>query len=270
MPARSTACAMSTVSAQFSFQASGTVVMVEPWLQLNAMTPSFMRLPPNNRPRAVMSDWDVAEAMRNYSKGELAAQGRRAQRCLVRQPEAVIEPGKALEGVGLAALAQHLPVDFTRNAVRMIDVPHVAGFDRHPRGAQRVRAFVAPEGCFVVAVRVSDAIREADSIFDRHAGALGQRLQGGMRGIAEQHDAPLMPMPDRVSVADRLAPAQIEHRQQRLHGGVCFAVDLFQLGAVGLGVTPLGAGRPAEHRHDVEQRAAAERIMDNVEAWASP
>jgi hypothetical protein len=34
----------------------GTVVMVEPWLQLNAMTPSFMRLPPNRRARAVYRD----------------------------------------------------------------------------------------------------------------------------------------------------------------------------------------------------------------------
>ena len=50
---RSTACAMSLVSGQLSFQASGTVVMVEPWLQLKAMTPSFMRLPPNSRARAV-------------------------------------------------------------------------------------------------------------------------------------------------------------------------------------------------------------------------
>ena len=53
MPERSTAWAISTVSAQSSRQASGTVVMVEPWLQLNAMTPSFMRLPPNRRVRAV-------------------------------------------------------------------------------------------------------------------------------------------------------------------------------------------------------------------------
>src|ERR1700683_2852459 len=174
MPARSTAWAISTVSAQFSFQASGTVVIVEPWLQLNAMTPSFMRLPPNNRPRAVMSEWDVAEAMRNYSKGELPAQGRRARSHLVRQPEAVVEPEEALEDVCLGVLAEHLPVDFTRNAVRMIDVPHVAGFDRHPRGAQRAGAFVAPEGCFVVAVRLRNAIREAASVFDRHACALRQ------------------------------------------------------------------------------------------------
>ena len=43
----------SLVSGQLSFQASGTVVMVEPWLQLKAMTPSFMRLQPNSRARAV-------------------------------------------------------------------------------------------------------------------------------------------------------------------------------------------------------------------------
>jgi len=44
---------MSLVSGQLSCHASGTVVMVEPWLQLKAMTPSFMRLPPNKRARAV-------------------------------------------------------------------------------------------------------------------------------------------------------------------------------------------------------------------------
>ena len=64
MPERSTIWAISTVSAQSSFQASGTVVMVEPRLQLNAMTPSFMRLPPNNRARAVWSSpGDVAAVM---------------------------------------------------------------------------------------------------------------------------------------------------------------------------------------------------------------
>jgi hypothetical protein len=55
MPERSTACAIALVSGQLSRQASGTVVIVEPWLQLNAITPSFMRLPPNNRARAVWS-----------------------------------------------------------------------------------------------------------------------------------------------------------------------------------------------------------------------
>jgi hypothetical protein len=43
-PDRSTACAIRTVSAQLSLQAFSTVVIVEPWLQLKAMTPSFMGL----------------------------------------------------------------------------------------------------------------------------------------------------------------------------------------------------------------------------------
>src|SRR6516162_4978873 len=58
MPDWPTACAISIVSGQLSLHASGTVVIVEPWLQLNAMTPSFMRLPPNSRARAVMSPSD--------------------------------------------------------------------------------------------------------------------------------------------------------------------------------------------------------------------
>jgi hypothetical protein len=41
---------------------------------------------------------------------------------LIRQPEAVIEPRETLERIGLAALAQHLPVNLTGNTIRMIDV----------------------------------------------------------------------------------------------------------------------------------------------------
>ena len=48
---------------------------------------------------------------------------------------------------------------------------------------------------------------EQSRVLDRHAGALRQRLQRRMRGVAEQHHAALVPMPDRIAVADRLAPA---------------------------------------------------------------
>src|SRR6516165_5809891 len=102
-----------------------------------------------------------------HLKGELTAQVRRARNGLVGQPEAVIEPRETLESIGLAALAQHLPVNLTGNTIRMIDVPYVAGFDRHPRGAQRASVFVTSKGCFViVALCVGDAIREAASVFD--------------------------------------------------------------------------------------------------------
>src|SRR5215831_10551016 len=49
-----------------------------------------------------------------------------------RERKSVIEPSQALEGIGLAAFAQHLPVDVSGDAVRVIDVPDVAGLERHP------------------------------------------------------------------------------------------------------------------------------------------
>src|SRR5262249_34947424 len=69
-----------------------------------------------------------------------------------RECKSVIEPGEALEGVRFASFAEHLPVHFASDAVRMVDVPHVAGFERDARGAQQAGAFVAPEGRFVVAI----------------------------------------------------------------------------------------------------------------------
>ena len=165
---------------------------------------------------------------RNYTEGDLSAQGRPDRTCLIRQPEAIIEPRKTLESIGLAALAEHLPVNLTGYPIRVIHFPDVPGFESNPRCAHNAGVFEASEGCFMVAVRFGNAVRETASVFDRHAGALGQRLQGRVRRVPQQNHPSFVPMPDRVAVADRLTPIQIEHRQKRLHGRMRIAIGVFK------------------------------------------
>src|SRR5262249_60930639 len=69
-----------------------------------------------------------------------------------RECKSVIEPGEALEGVRFASFAEHLPIHFASDAVRMVDVPHVAGFERDAPGAQQAGAFRAPECPLLVAL----------------------------------------------------------------------------------------------------------------------
>jgi hypothetical protein len=76
-------------------------------------------------------------------------------------------------------------------------------------------------------------------------------------------------MPDWVTVANRLAPAEIKHRQQCLHRGVRVAVGVLKLGPVGRDIATLRAGRSTEHRHEIEQGAVPQWVMHNVEAGAT-
>ena len=91
-----------------------------------------------------------------------------------------------------------------------------------------------------------------------------------MRGIAEENHAPPVPMPDRIAVAHRLPPAEVEHCQQRLHGRMRVAVGMLELGAVGGRIGTLGLRRPAEHRDDVEECAVTQRVVHDVKARSAP
>jgi hypothetical protein len=84
-----------------------------------------------------------------------------------------------------------------------------------------------------------NAITQAEPVLNRHAGALRQRLQRRMRGVPQQDDTLLVPMPDRIAVADGLAPAKVEHRQQRLHRRMRAAVGVLELGTVSRYIAPL-------------------------------
>src|SRR5262245_18632792 len=120
-----------------------------------------------------------------------------------RRGKSVIEPAETLDYVGFRTLAQHLMEDVPGNAVGVVDVPDVTGLERHARRAQVARGHEATERLLEIARRSIDELGETHAILDRHARALRQRLQRGMRGVAEQHRPALVPMPDRVAVADR-------------------------------------------------------------------
>ena len=69
-------------------------------------------------------------------------------------------------------------------------------------------------------------------------GALRQRLQRRMRGVAQEDYTSFVPMPDRIAVPDRLAAAKVEHRQQRLHRRMGVPVGVLELGAVSRHIPP--------------------------------
>ena len=77
-------------------------------------------------------------------------------------------------------------------------------------------------------------------------------------------------MPHRSAVADRAAPAQVHHADQRAHRRMRIAVGVLELGARGRGVQSLGMGRGAEHVDDVELAAVTQRIMHDMQARPAP
>ena len=117
----------------------------------------------------------------------------------------------------------------------MVEIPERPQLQLHPRRAQDARRLEAAEGCRKVAGG-GDQVAEAQPVLDRHAGALRQRLQRRMGGIADEDDAALRPVPHRVAVADLPAPAEVHHRQQLVHGGMGVAVGVLQLRAIGFDI----------------------------------
>ena len=184
--------------------------------------------------------------------------------------EPVIEPGEAAEHVFLVPGGYRLVAHVPRNAFGVIEVPERARLQLDPRRAQYPGSLEAAERARKVAAGRVDQLRQAEPVLDRHAGPLRQRLQRRMRGVAEQHDAPLRPVPHRIAVADLPAPAEIHHREQLAHRRMGVAVGVLQLRPVGLDVAPLAMGRGAEHGDDVEQRAVAQRVVHDVEARPAP
>jgi hypothetical protein len=128
--------------------------------------------------QAALDRADSERARLAYEFAKMKQQGERTRAAFVRQR------AKALERVGFGAFGEHLPIDFAVDTVRVIDIPDVTGFERDPRRAHHAGVFVAPKGRFVIAVGGGNAISQAESVFDRHASTLRQRLQRRMGGIA--------------------------------------------------------------------------------------
>jgi hypothetical protein len=51
---------------------------------------------------------------------------------------------------------------------------------------------------------------------------------GGMSGIAEQNNAPFVPVPHLMAIHDRTAPAKVHHGVQGGHRRMSIAVNLFK------------------------------------------
>src|SRR5215472_4398915 len=149
-----------------------------------------------------------------------------------RNTEPVIEPCQAAEQVILGAIREGLPHDVTREVLGVIDVPHITGLELEARGSYVAFKLVLREGSLKIAVRKVDQRGEANAVLDRHAGALGHRLQRRMRGVANERNAALVPMPDRVTIRKRPAPFEIHHRQHRLYGLLGARKDAFYFGSV--------------------------------------
>src|SRR5215472_18070767 len=91
-----------------------------------------------------------------------------------------------------------------------------------------------------------------------------------MSGVAEEDNAAFVPVPHRIAVHHRTAPAKVHHGVQGAHRRMSIAVNLFKLGAIGCNVGLLGVSYRPIHRHDVELSSVAQRVMDNVIAGSSP
>src|SRR5262245_17858159 len=91
-----------------------------------------------------------------------------------------------------------------------------------------------------------------------------------MGGIADEHDAALVPVADRTAVAALPATTDVHHGEQLAHGRVRVTIRVLQLGTMRLDITLVAVGRGAEYRHDVEQRAVTQRIVHDVESGPAP
>ena len=87
-------------------------------------------------------------------------------------------------------------------AVGMVDVlADGAGLQLDARGAlEALRQVVLQRGGVIVRI-VRQHVRQAHRVLQRHAGALREILQGRVRGVAEQHDAAVDPLLQRIAVA---------------------------------------------------------------------
>src|SRR6516164_3596396 len=91
-----------------------------------------------------------------------------------------------------------------------------------------------------------------------------------MSGVAEENDSAFMPMPHRIAVHHRTAPAKVHHGVQGTHRRMSVAVNLLELGAMGCNVGFFGVVWSPIYRNDVELTAVAQRIMDDVVSRPGP
>jgi hypothetical protein len=95
-------------------------------------------------------------------------------------------------------------------------------------------------------------------------------LQRRVRGVTEEHDPAFVPMPHGIAVSNGATPPEIHHCIQRAHRRMSIAVYVLKLAAASRGIGLLGVARCTKHGHDVELRAVAQWIMNDVVARPAP
>ena len=169
-----------------------------------------------------------------------------------------------------APFAQHLVAQLAIDAAGVIDLAEHARHELHARGAQISQLLVFLERRLVVAAGRLDLVGEADRVFHRGVAALRQILKHRMRGVAEQRDAALGPVLDRRAVAQHPHLPGVDLLQQRAHRLALVLEALVQLGRIAVGVPALLVAVGVEHHDEVEQLAAAERVVHQVGLLAAP
>src|SRR5205814_5857498 len=105
---------------------------------------------------------------------------------LGRQLEPVIEPSEAPEHVGLGTFGKGLSAHVTGDVLGVVNFPQISRLELHPGGAHPPLSLESPERALELALRKLDQLGKAHAVLDRHAGSLGKRLQGRVRGVAKQ------------------------------------------------------------------------------------
>ena len=152
----------------------------------------------------------------------------------------------------------------------MVKVAVDARHDLHPRGAQITLLHIGAEGRGQIVRVLTGLIGEPDRVLRGHASALRQILQHGMGGVAEQRDPPLAPLLHRFAVAQHPhAPRldALEHAQDL--GALAFKMGP-QLARIGLRIPTLDVTLGVEHGDQVVNFGAAQRVVDEMGARASP
>src|ERR1700730_7272619 len=113
-----------------------------------------------------------------------------------KKSHAAVKPLHSVIGLLGRAAMQRVVAQLRRDAAGVIELAVDPRHDLHASGAQIALLLVSLERAGDVVGRFRDLVGEAHSVLARHAGALGEVLQHGVRGVAEQCDAPLGPVLD--------------------------------------------------------------------------
>ena len=166
--------------------------------------------------------------------------------------------------------AQQLVAQLAIDAAGVIDLAEHPRHQLHPRGAEITQLLIFFERRRKIVAARLDLVGEADRVFHRHVAALGEVLQHRMRGVAEQRDAALGPVLDRRAVAQHPHLPGVDLLQQRAHRLALVGEARMKLGGVTIGVPAFLVAVGVEHDHEIEQLAAAQRVVHQMGLLAAP